>query len=120
MLGPDSETIAWARRAASASEDKKALSPVILDVSGVCVWTDVLVVVGGESTPQVKAITNEVREQLAQAGATLGHSEGQEAGQWVLLDYGPLVVHVFLSEKREFYGLERLWGDAKEIEYVEE
>jgi len=78
------------------------------------------VVVSGDSGPQVKAITNAVREAMTETNARLGHSEGQEAGQWVLLDYGPLVVHIFLQEKREFYGLERLWGDAKEIEYVEE
>ncbi len=110
----------WARRAVKAALDKKAQRPVILDVAEVCGWTDVMVVVSADNVPQVKAIAGEVKDQLAEAGAKSGQSEGQETGHWVLLDYGDLVVHVFLEEKREFYGLERLWGDAKEIAYVEE
>ncbi|MBE7560635.1 ribosome silencing factor [bacterium] len=110
----------WARRAVSAALDKKAQRPVILDVAAICTWTDVMVVVSADNVPQVKAIAGEVIDQLAEVGAKTGRSEGLETGAWVLLDYGDLVVHVFLEEKREFYGLERLWGDAKEIAYVDE
>jgi ribosome-associated protein len=93
---------------------------MIYNVEKLCSWASVLMVVSGDNTQQIKGIVDEIREELAKAGAKIRHSEGQQTGHWVLLDYGDLVIHVFLEEKREFYGLERLWGDAEEIIYHEE
>lgn len=108
--------LATALRMLDAALDKKALEPVLLDVRGLCGYTDYLFIVSGRSDRQVDAITEGIRTHLANRGVRPLGVEGQGAGQWALLDYGDVVVHVFHHPVRERYDLEGLWIDAKRIE----
>lgn len=101
--------------AAEAARDKKAENPVILELAGLTVVADYFVVCSGESTTQVRAISEHIEEALRKAGIKPLGVEGRNHGQWVLLDYGDVIVHVFEKENRTFYDLEKLWLDAKTI-----
>lgn len=98
--------------AARAAEDKKGYDLVVLDIGKSTVIADYFLIVSGRSTTHVKAIAEHIQEVLAQEGIYALRREGYREGRWVLLDYGPVVVHVFLETERAFYNLERLWGDA--------
>lgn len=103
--------------AAEAMSDKKALDIVALDVSQLLVVTDYFVIGTGRTNIQVRAIADEVEEQLrAKGGEKPIGREGAGEDKWVLLDYGDFVVHVFQPEERDFYRLEKLWGDAPRLE----
>lgn len=98
--------------AARAAEDKKGYDLVVLDIGKSTVIADYFLIVSGRSITHVKAIAEHVQEVLAREGVLALRREGYREGRWVLLDYGPVVVHVFLETERAFYNLERLWGDA--------
>jgi len=95
-----------------ACSERKAVDGVVLDLAGISDATDRFVIVSGTSDTHVRAIAEHVLETLRQMGARAHHVEGLPAGRWVLLDYVDFVVHVFHPALREFYQLERLWGDA--------
>jgi ribosome-associated protein len=102
-----------AQHAVDAALDKKAQDITVLDMREVSGVADYFVVCTGGSDLQVKAISDAVEERIKkQCNERPWHTEGYEHRQWVLLDYVDLVVHVFSTEKRAFYDLERLWGDA--------
>ncbi len=102
-----------AAHAVEAALDKKALDIVVMDLQGVSGFADMFVVCTGESELQVKAIADAVVDTIREeAQERPWHKEGYEHKQWILLDYVDLVVHVLNPERRAFYGLERLWGDA--------
>lgn len=103
-----------ARVVAQAAEDKKARDIEVLEVGGLTVIADYFVICSGTSTLQVRAIADNIREKMGEAGQELLHIEGYEKGRWVLLDYGDVVAHVFLDEDREYYNIERLWRYAPE------
>lgn len=104
-------SLAKARQAASAAEAKHAEDVVVLDLRGLTLVTDYFVICTGTSRVQIRAITNGILESLRDISPQVLR-EGDEQAQWVLLDYGDVVVHVFGPEARSFYRLERLWGDA--------
>ena len=105
-----------ARIAAQAADDKKGEDIVVLDVAEIMGIVDAFVIAHGSNTRLVRAIVDEVKLQLlTRAGVKPRAVEGLDDMTWVLLDYGDLIVHVFLAETREFYGLERLWADAPRI-----
>ena len=81
-------------------------------MKGVSNVTDFFVIASGTSDRQVKAIADGVQETLAKRRLRIWHLEGYSEAQWVVLDYGDVIVHIFLQERREFYNLERLWGVA--------
>ena len=95
---------------------KLARNPVALDVSEVTAMTDVIYVCHGESGRAVEAITAAVLEKLEEDGVRVDHVEGLREQQWVLIDLGSVMVHVFVAERRGYYSLERLWHDARPIE----
>ena len=104
------------RIAAEAALSKKASSPIALDLrelDGVC---DYFVIVSGSSEVQVKAIAEAVEDRLRERGLRAWHVEGMENRRWILLDYVEFVVHVFHEQSREYYMLDRLWGDARSVE----
>lgn len=105
---------------AEAASDKKASDIVFIDMKNVSLVADYFIICSGNSVPQVKAIADNIEEKLHEAGHELIHREGYREGRWVLLDYGTCVAHIFLTEEREFYHLERLWGDAPQEVYEEE
>ena len=99
-------------RAAEAVLDKQGIEPVILDMRGLVGYTDYFIIATGESVLQVRAIADEIMRSLKEAGFKNFHVEGYESAGWVLLDYGDIIVHLFLSELRGFYDIEKLWADA--------
>ncbi|PYM23577.1 MAG: ribosome silencing factor [Candidatus Rokuibacteriota bacterium] len=100
------------RRAARAALDKTAIDLTVLDVQRVSSVTDYFLVCSGRSAPHVKTIAEAIREELKTEGVRPLHAEGQPESGWVLLDYGDVLMHVFLEDTRAYYALERLWGDA--------
>lgn len=104
---------ALAKKIAGLVADKKALDVVVLDVRGIASYADYVVIASGESDRQVTAMAENVQQKLKQEDGlnTIG-SEGTETGQWVLLDYGDVVAHLFNAEVRGHYDLEGLWADA--------
>jgi ribosome-associated protein len=103
--------------AAEAASDKKAEDIIALDVSQLLVVTEYFVIATGRTNVQVRAIADEVEEQLrVKANEKPIGREGMGEDKWILLDYGDFVVHVFQPEERNFYRLEKLWGDAPRLE----
>lgn len=112
----DVEGLGPLQTAARAAADKKAFQIVGLEVGDLTSYTDSLLICSGASDRQVAAIADEVQRQLKDAGRRPLHVEGQSHAEWVLLDYGDFVVHVFTEERRTYYGLDGLWGDAPKLE----
>ena len=104
-----------AQRAARAALDKKAADLTMLDVQGVSSVTDYFLVCTGKSTPHLRTIVDAIRTELKADGIRPMHAEGAPESGWVLLDYGDVLVHVFLEDTRAYYALERLWGDAPSV-----
>jgi ribosome-associated protein len=100
------------REAVAAVLDTKGEDVRVRELRSVADFTDWFVLASGFSERQVQAIADRVEERLRGLGLRPLHVEGHASAQWVLLDYGDFVVHVFLEERRRYYGLERLWGDA--------
>lgn len=113
------ESARMAREAALIAEDKKARDVKILDIRSITTVADYFVICSGSSATHVKAIADHVEEKLAALGFAVHHVEGYQNGRWILLDYGDVVVHVMQEQEREFYNLERLWGDAQEVAFSE-
>jgi ribosome-associated protein len=103
-------------RAVRAALDKKAIDVVVLDLRHTPAFTDFFIVCSGQNPRQVKAIADSVEESLRAAKLRPAHVEGYDRADWVLMDFFSFIVHVFSPSTREFYGLERLWGDAERIE----
>ncbi len=99
-----------------AASEKKALEPVVLDLREIASFTDFFVIVSGANERQVQAISDEVYESLKKSGHTAARVEGYKTAEWILLDYGDFVVHVFEQKARKFYDLERLWRESKRVE----
>ena len=107
-------------RAVRAAFDKKATDVVVLDLRHTPAFTDFFVLCSGQNTRQVKAIADSVEDTLRAAGVRPAHVEGYERADWVLMDFFTFIVHVFAPHTRDFYSLERLWGDAERIEMKDE
>lgn len=97
----------------NALEDVKAKDIMVLDVSEYRSVFDVLVIASGDSNRQVRALANNVRSELKAKGAEVIGMEGEENGEWVLVDFGSVVVHVMLPPIRDYYNIEQLWGGQK-------
>jgi ribosome-associated protein len=106
------------RTAARAAANKKAFQIVGLEVADLTSYTDSILICSGASDRQVAAIADSVQRQLKGVGKRPLHVEGERRSDWVLLDYGEFVIHVFTEERRAFYGLDGLWGDAPKLDAV--
>jgi ribosome-associated protein len=98
-----------------AAGEKKAIDPVVLDLREIASFTDYFVIFSGANERQVQAISDEVYEQLKKAGSPAARVEGYKTAEWILLDYGDFVVHVFEQKARQFYDLGRLWRESKRV-----
>ena len=99
-----------------AASEKKAIEPVVLDLREIASFTDYFVIVSGANERQVQAISDEIYESLKKSGHAAARVEGYKTAEWILLDYGDFVVHVFEQKARKFYDLERLWRESKRID----
>ncbi len=106
-----------ARLAADALSEKKGLDILLLDVADLLAITDVFVIVTGTSRPHVQTLAEFVEEKLKGVGRRPLREEGRAEAEWVLLDFGDFVLHVFQPEQRDYYGLERLWSDAPTVDW---
>lgn len=98
-----------------ASLDKKAKNPVILDLQGLTFIADYFVICSGESTTQVKALAENIETRLRDSGVKASAVEGVTNANWILMDYGDVIVHVFEDGTRTYYDLEKLWLDAPRL-----
>lgn len=98
-----------------ALDSKKGEDIRIIDISEISVLADYFIIANGNSNSQVQALVDNVEEELGKAGYTVKQREGYGLGNWVLLDFGDIIVHVFDKENRLFYDLERIWKDGKVI-----
>src|SRR5687767_7883427 len=99
-----------------AAGEKKAIDTVVLDLREIASFTDFFVIASGTNERQVQAISDGVSETLKKAGSNAARVEGYKTAEWILLDYGDFVVHVFDEKARKFYDLERLWRESKRVE----
>lgn len=104
-----------AQVAALSADDKKGKDVRILDIRSISPVADYFVICTGTSTTHIRAIADNVEEQLSLLGLKLHHMEGYQNGRWILLDFVDLVIHVMHEEERSHYNLERLWGDARVV-----
>ena len=104
------------RAAIGAAQEKQAEDVILLDLEGLGAFTDYFVICTGFSSPQLEAICDEIEKQLKRTGTRLLHREGKAGSDWMLLDFGGLIVHVFTERARHFYDLERLWRAARRVE----
>ena len=116
--GASPHSIELAVAAAQALDDKKGEDILILDVSNLLVVTDVFLLASGTSTRHVRSLMDDAEFALRELNRRPIRREGAEYGEWVLLDYGDVVIHVFEKETRSYYDLERLWADAPRIAFT--
>ena len=95
-----------------AAEAKQAVDPVILDISRLTSFAHYFFIAHGNSDRHVRAIGENIQDELKKHGSPVWHAEGISEGKWALLDFGSTIAHIFYRDLREFYGLERLWGNA--------
>jgi ribosome-associated protein len=107
-------------RAVRAALEKKASDVVVLDLRSTPAFTDHFVLCSGQNPRQVKAIADAIEEAMRAAKIRPSHIEGYDRAEWILMDFFTFIVHVFSPQTREFYSLERLWGDAERIEISDE
>src|SRR5437867_8824152 len=107
------ERIRWALQAAA---EKKALDLTVLDLRGIASFTDFFVITTGTNRRQVQAISDEVVEQLKHSGTRAARVEGYQTAEWILIDYGDFIVHVFDEKARRFFDLERLWREGRRVD----
>ncbi len=102
--------------AVNAMENRKAINIKVLKIDKLTAVADYFIICNGTSVTQIKAIADEVEFKLEQDGVVVSHREGYSSGNWILLDYDSVVVHIFHPTARDYYNLEKLWADAEEIE----
>jgi ribosome-associated protein len=119
LVREDADSLTLVKRVVHACEEVKGRDIAILDVHSISDFADYFVVVSGRSDRQVQGITNRVIEELCKCGRKPTSVEGYERGQWVLVDCGEIVVHIFYEPVREFYDIESLWMRARKISIPE-
>ena len=105
-----------ANRIAKFILDKKGYDIVVLNLSGLSSVADFFVICSVDSEVQAKAVMGHIKDELLYQTTKPWHTEGAKSSNWILLDFVDVIVHIFHPKTREFYGLERLWGDAEQIE----
>ena len=120
-LTPFSDLDEEVKLALQAASEKKAVDMIALDLREIASFTEFFIIASGTNQRQVQAISDEIEEQLKKLlDARPVRIEGYNAAEWILMDYGDFIVHIFDKDAREFYDLERLWRDAKRVEIPED
>jgi ribosome-associated protein len=107
------------RYAVEAAQEKHAVDVTVLKLAGTGAFVEYFLLCSGQSQPQIKAIGDAIEERLSEEGVRLAHREGKAGAEWMLLDYGDFVVHIFSERARNYYDLERLWRTAVRINFPE-
>lgn len=110
------KSIEMAKLAIAALEDKKAEDIKVIDISQVSVIADYFIIAGGSNRSQIQALCDNVEEILGRAGSPVKQIEGYDTANWILMDFGDIIVHIFDKENRLLYDLERIWRDGKSVE----
>jgi ribosome-associated protein len=105
---------------AEIQSEKKAENIVVIDVRGLCNFTDYFVISSASSTAQFKALSKHIQETLHKHKVKPFHIEDEITGNWMILDYNDVIIHIFSPEARDYYDIERLWGDGEIVEWQEE
>ena len=108
-----------AKAAYAALADKKGEDIRIIDISNISVLADYFIIASGSNRNQVQAMADNVQEELLKEGAQVRQVEGYKTANWILMDYGDIIIHIFSSEDRLFYDLERIWRDGAAIQVEE-
>jgi len=116
MSPEDQAVFEQVKLAVHYAEEKKAIDLLVLRLAAITEFTDYFVICSGSSTRQTQSIADEIIEQLKKFKIRPLQTEGYNTAQWILIDYGTFVVHIFTEESRQFYDLERLWRDAERVE----
>ena len=117
---PDLDGLDLARQCVWAAQEKKALDPIILDLRNISTITDYLVICSAQSEPQIKAIANGVEQALKEGFERRPLAvDGFPTSQWIVIDYGDVMFHIFHEQKRTLYALEDLWSDAPQVSTLE-
>lgn len=111
----ENKSLEMAKLAIDALEDKKAEDIKIIDISQVSVIADYFIIAGGNNRSQIQALCDNVEEMLGKAGYPIKQIEGYDTANWILMDFGDIIVHIFDKENRLLYDLERIWRDGKQI-----
>uniref|UniRef100_UPI0040577853 ribosome silencing factor n=1 Tax=Acetatifactor sp. TaxID=1872090 RepID=UPI0040577853 len=112
----ENKSLEMAKLAIEALEDKKAEDIKVIDISEVSVIADYFIIAGGSNRSQIQALCDNVDEKLGRAGYNAKQKEGYDSANWVLLDFGDIIVHIFDKENRLLYDLERIWRDGKQVD----
>jgi ribosome-associated protein len=105
------------RAAVEAAQDKQAVDITVLNLTGAGAFAEYFLLCSGQSQPQIQAIGEAIEEKLHRQGRRVAHREGKSSAEWVLLDYGDFVVHIFSERARQYYDLERLWRSAERMTF---
>ena len=108
-----------AKKACSFLDEKKAEDIKVIDISKISIIADYFIIAGGTNIRQVKALADNVEEKLANEEVFPKHVEGYQSANWILMDYGDVIIHIFNQEDRLFYDLERIWTDGQVIEIAD-
>lgn len=108
-----------ARKAFLYLDEKKAIDIKVIDISKISVIADYFIITGGSNERQVKAIADNVEEKLGKEGVIAKSIEGYHNANWILMDYGDVIIHIFNQEDRLFYDLERIWMDGQSVEVAD-
>lgn len=106
----------YAKIAIRALEDKKGINIKVIDISEVSVLADYFVIANGTNPSQIQAMADSVEEALAKAGCVVRQVEGYNSANWILLDFGDVIVHIFDEKDRLLYDLERIWRDGRQVD----
>ena len=98
-----------------AADDKKAVNSIVLDLQKVADFTSFFIITSGTNTRQVQAISDGIADELRKIKVRPTRVEGYNTAEWILMDYGDIIIHIFEQKAREFYDLERLWRDARRV-----
>ena len=112
----ENRSLEMTKLAIRALEDKKGEDIRVIDISQVSVLADYFIIAGGGSRNQIQALCDNVEEKLGRAGCPVRQIEGYDTANWILLDFGDVIVHIFDKENRLLYDLERIWRDGKQID----
>ena len=111
----NTDMLAAVKAAYNAVSDKMGDDIVVLDIRDVSIISEYFIIASANNSNQLKAMADHIQEKLFELGIKMRHVEGVQSARWILLDFGHIIAHLFCKEEREYYRLEKLWGDAKPI-----